>query len=251
MQARRVLPEMLDTLHCQDPLDRRARRDLRTVHRAMGTRRILLQALANLRGAWPTQRPLRVLELGAGDGTQLLEVAQCLQPRWPSVELTLLDRQPLLSLATYQAYRSLGWNVVACVGDVLDTALWRSDPAHADVQRWDLVLVNLFLHHFQDAALLRLLGDIAASTDRVLACEPRRARLARAASHLVGLLGVNSVTREDAVLSVQAGFCAQEISDLWPAANPVWCVREYPAGLFSQVFSAQRLNLGSGLRLVR
>jgi hypothetical protein len=159
------------------------------------------------------------------------------------VELTLLDRQDLLSPATQQAYRALGWNAVACVGDVFDVALWRSDPQQADVRRWDLVLVNLFLHHFHDAALLGLLTDVAASSDRVLACEPRRARLAWAGSHLVGLLGVQAVTRTDAVLSVQAGFCAQEISNLWPAANPTWCLREYPAGLFNQVFCAQRLGL--------
>jgi predicted nicotinamide N-methyase len=245
MQARRVLPEVLDSLHSQDPLAVRARRDLRTVHRAMGTRRILLRALAKLRSTWPTGRPLRVLELGAGDGRQLLEVARCMQPGWPAVELTLLDRQALLRPSTQQAYRALGWNAVACVGDVFDVALWRADPAQAAVRRWDLVLVNLFLHHFQDAPLQSLLADVAASSDRVLACEPRRAHLAWAGSHLIGLLGVNAVTREDAVLSVQAGFRAQEISDLWPAANPTWCLREYPAGLFSQVFSAQRLVLAS------
>jgi hypothetical protein len=243
MQARRVIPEVLDSLHYQDPDALRARRDLRTVHRAMGTRHILLRALGRLRCTWPTNRPLRVLEIGAGDGTQLLEVARCLQPAWPAVELTLLDRQALISPATQQAYRALGWNARPCVGDVLNVALWRSDPVHADVQRWDLVLANLFLHHFHDAPLRSLLADIAASSDRVLACEPRRAGLAWAGSHLIGLLGVNAVTREDAVLSVQAGFCAQEISDLWPAANPTWCLREAPAGLFSQVFSAQRLGL--------
>jgi predicted nicotinamide N-methyase len=213
MRARRVLPEVLDALHCDDPGAQRARRDLCTVHRAMGTQRSLLRAFANLRNTWPTNRPLRVLELGAGDGTQLLEVARNLRPAWPSVELTLLDRQPLLSLATKQAYRALGWKARACVGDVLDTALWRSDPAHAAVRRWDLVLANLFLHHFEDAPLLGLLTAVAASADRVLACEPRRARLALAGSRLVGLLGVNAVARTDAVLSVQAGFCAQELSD--------------------------------------
>jgi hypothetical protein len=243
MQARRVLPEVLDSLHSQDPLAIRARRDLRTVHRAMGTRRILLRALGKLRSTWPTDRPLRVLELGAGDGSQMLDVARSVSPDWPAVELTLLDRQALLRPATQQAYRALGWNAQACVGDVFDVGLWRSDPAHAAVRRWDLVVVNLFLHHFQDAPLLGLLADIAGSADRVLVCEPRRAGMAWLGSHLIGLLGVNAVTREDAVLSVQAGFCAQEISDLWPAANPTWCLREYPAGLFSQVFSAQRLVL--------
>jgi SAM-dependent methyltransferase len=246
MQARRVLPELLDTLPSQDPMAVQARLDLRTVHRAMGTRRILQRAFAELQQ--PTGGTVRVLEIGAGDGRQLLEVARRMQPRWPDVQLTLLDQQALLSPQTQQAYRDLGWKVQACVGDALDRALWRPDPACASVRRWDLVLSNLFLHHFSDAPLRALLADLAASTNCLLACEPRRAPLARVGSHLVGLLGVNQVTRTDAVLSVQAGFRAQELSALWPdagragTAGAVWQLHDYPAGLFSQVFVAKRLG---------
>lgn len=246
MQLRHVSPEDLDSLHSHDPHAVRARRDLHTVHRAMGTQRILLRALGTLRRNWPTGRPLRVLELGAGDGTQLLAVARTLQPTWPAVNLTLLDRQALLSAATQQAYRAVGWNAQECVGDVQNVALWRSDPAQGATQRWDLVIANLFLHHFHDAPLQSLLADLAGSADRVLACEPRRASVSLVGSRLIGLLGVNAVTRKDAVLSVQAGFRDQELSNLWPGAHPTWCVREYRAGLFSHVFCAQRHWLGKG-----
>jgi SAM-dependent methyltransferase len=213
----------------------------------MGTRGILLRALAE--HSWPRRRPLRVLELGAGDGRQLLEVARRLQPRWSDVQLTLLDQQALVSQATQQAYRAVGWQVQVCVGDALDRALWRPDPTCATVRRWDLVLSNLFLHHFTDAPLRALMADLAASTNCLLAYEPRRAPLALLGSRLVGLLGVNQVTRTDAVRSVQAGFRAQELSALWPdagqagTAGAVWRLRDYPAGLFSQVFAAQRLGL--------
>jgi hypothetical protein len=104
-------------------------------------------------------------------------------------------------------------------------------------------VVNLFLHHFQDAPLRALLADIAAHCDRMLACEPRRAGVAWIGSHLIGLLGVNAVTREDAVLSVQAGFCGQEISALWPTTTPAWHLREHAAGLFSHLFTARRAGL--------
>ena len=41
--------------------------------------------------ARPQAAPLRVLEIGAGDGSLMLGIAQALAPAWPKVELTLLD----------------------------------------------------------------------------------------------------------------------------------------------------------------
>jgi hypothetical protein len=58
-------------------------------------------------------------------------------------------------------------------------------------------------------------------------------------SHLVGLLGCNAVTRNDAVLSVHAGFRDAELTAAWPTAG-AWEIDEYPAGLFTHCFLAKR-----------
>jgi hypothetical protein len=117
--------------------------------------------------------------------------------------------------------------------DVFD---WLDRP---DDTRWDVVFANLFIHHFSSSGLRRLLGGIAARTRVFFCCEPRRTALPLAVSHLVGLMGAGPVTRQDAVLSVHAGFRAQELSDLWPDPQD-WILDEYPAGLFSQCFLAIR-----------
>jgi hypothetical protein len=108
----------------------------------------------------------------------------------------------------------------------------------APQRRWDLVTTSLFLHHFEADELAALLTALAPRADRFFACEPNRAWLAWAGSHLVGVLGANAVTRQDAVLSVRAGFRGQEISAHWPRGG--WQTREYAAGLFSHCFSARR-----------
>lgn len=236
--ARVVVAEALDHLPPDDPAAVRSRRDLVRVHAAMGTRAIV-------RGAWqglvppPEARgPLRILELGAGDGTLLLGVARTLAPRWPQVRLTLLDRQPVVARATLDAYAALGW---AAQSNVTDVADWIDDPA-AHTERWDLVGTALFLHHFEPDALTRLLAAVAARCDRFVAVEPSRGWTSRIASHLVGLLGANAVTREDAVLSVRAGFRRHELSAHWPRDAGRWQLREAPAGLFSHVFTARRVG---------
>lgn len=252
-----VAPETLDHLAEDDPAAMRSRRDLRRVHRAMGTRTVLLRALRGLRLPHPSGQPLRVLELGAGDGSLMLGVARVLAPAWPAVELTLLDRQRLVDDATLKAYAALRWNAVVQVADVLDWAAagagrvagqageaggaGADGPGHdGGAARWDLILANLFLHHFEGDRLAVLLAAIAGRSERFFACEPRRARLAWAGSHLIGALGVNAVTREDAVLSVHAGFRDRELSALWPGDTARWQVREVPAGLFSHCFLACR-----------
>lgn len=240
MRPRYVHPEVLDSLPCQDPVAVRARLDLQCVHRAMGTRRILQRALATLRRDSPAGRPLRVLELGAGDGTLLLDLARTLAPAWPAVELTLLDRQALLSPASARAFAKLGWNTVVCERDAMDWAQQQTSTVSNPAAHWDLVLANLFMHHFEDPPLRLLLASVAASTDCFLACEPRRAHAAWVGSHLIGLLGVNAVTRKDAVWSVDAGFRAHELTALWPGSAAHWRLQEFPAGLFSHCFSAQR-----------
>lgn len=239
-----VADETLDHLPPDAPEAQRSRRDLLRVHRAMGTRSIIAKgwrALLSDRLTRPASRqgtaatPLRVLELGAGDGSLLLGLARTLAPGWPPVQLTLLDRQAIVSPATLAAYAALGWQAQVAVADVLDWA-----APSADDTPFDLITTTLFLHHFEGAALQRLLAAVARRTERFFACEPSRGWLALAGSHLIGAIGANAVTREDAVLSVHAGFRGDELCAQWPADASGWHLREYRAGLFSHCFSARR-----------
>ena len=236
-RQRSVQPETLDALAADDPRAVRSRGDLRRIHAVMGTTGLLARAL---RSATPPCRPLRLLELGAGDGRQMLAVAARLAAEWPAVELTLLDRQPAVGAPTLAAFARLGWTARPRVADVFD---WVERPAAAaagasDDDRWDVIVATLFLHHFTDAPLARLLAAVAGRCDVFLACEPRRGRLPLLASRLVALLGANAVTREDAVLSVRAGFRGAELTALWPAAAPGWRLDERAAGPFSHRFLA-------------
>ena len=244
---RRLAEEALDHLAPEDPAAMRSRRDLVRVHRAMGTRSIVTRAWQGLVSPARMARPLKILELGAGDGSLLLGVARSLAPHWPQVQLTLLDRQGIVSPATLSAYAELGWSVTLQLADVL---AWAAPPGPglpgAALPRYDLITTTLFLHHFEGGQLELLLNAIAARSDRFFACEPRRAWLPLAGSHLVGAIGANAVTREDAVLSVHAGFREHEITALWRPAGDAWQTREFAAGLFSHCFSARRARIDAG-----
>jgi hypothetical protein len=226
---RRLCPERLDMMAGTDPLAVRARADLRRINGIMGSRGIFLRAV---RGVIPP--PQRIAELGAGDGTLMLAAAQSLVPLWPEVEITLVDRQHAVAPQTLAGFEKIGWKPRVATMDV-NNWLMQAPPDH-----YDLLYSNLFIHHFTDQQLTALMKTITQRTGAFFSCEPKRARLALIASHLVFLIGASEVTREDAVTSVHAGFRDQELSSLWSSVDPNWQLREYGAGLFSHCLLALR-----------
>ena len=226
---RQVTPEALDSLNADNPVAQRSRRDLRRLHVAMGTLSIMTRAI----GAEPNRSPLRILELGAGDGSLALRFAHGHASQWPRVSWTLLDRQATVAESTLQGLRATGWQPNVVVADVFD---WLSSNQRGV---WDIVVANLFVHHFDGDELRQLLRAVSGVTRLFFCCEPRRSTIALFGSHLVGLIGAGAVTREDAVLSVHAGFRDRELSAHWPS-HEGWSLREYSAGLFSHCLLARK-----------
>jgi SAM-dependent methyltransferase len=233
--ARCVVPERLDDLAPDDALAQHSRRDLRRVHRVMRSLSILEAAVSTLGLKAP---PRRILELGAGDGSLLLRLARARRRQWADVHLVLLDRHDLISFKTRDAFSELGWHVSVTCADAIE---WARTPAP---ERYDLCVTTLFLHHFDDRRLSVLLEGIAARAEAFIACEPRRDALSRFGSRLIGLLGANAVTREDAVKSVAAGFTSDELSRLWSQVSGYWYTQEYPAKPFTHCFVAARTGAG-------
>ena len=227
---RRVVPEILDHLAPDDPRALRSRRDLRLVNRIMGHAALLARALDT---AVPAA-PLHLVELGAGDGTLMLRLAQRRARRWPNTAVTLLDMRPTVTPATLAALQATGWAVDVVEADALE---WLARPASA---RDAVVLANLFVHHFEGERLARLLAGLAAHARSFVCCEPRRSTFALAGSRLLWAIGCNDVTRHDAVVSVHAGFRSHELTAAWRAIGSGWELAETRAGAFSHLFVARR-----------
>jgi SAM-dependent methyltransferase len=226
---RAVEPELLDELPSTDPGARGARRDLRKVNAIMGNARIAARTLLGHGNCKPLTS---VVELGAGDGTFALAVARRLGHSAARRGMVLVDRRPCVQEHTREALESLSWNVEVIQADALE---WL-DRGATDTA--DVILANLFLHHFQDSPLSALLRSAARRTKCFLACEPLRSHTALWAATMLPMIGCNRVTLHDARISVRAGFRHRELSSLWPA-DPGWRLIERRAGLFTHHFAAQ------------
>jgi hypothetical protein len=223
-----VQPELLDELR---PDDRRAihcRADLRRLNRVMRHATILSAALVR----YANHPPRMIAELGAGDGTLMLALARELNFRWPGVHVILLDHLKTVSNETLSSLDLFGWRAEAVTADAFE---WLTSDRNSS----DVIIANLFLHHFQNDKLAELLRLIAQQADLFIACETRRDWPSFAVAPLLGLLGCNSVTRHDARLSVKAGFAGRELSALWPAREDTQ-LTERRAMLFTHFFAAAR-----------
>ncbi len=224
---RLVRPELLDTLSPEDPRAVHSRRDLRRINWWMRNHVIMARVL----GKNLTAAPERITELGAGDGHFLLRLAKEMSARWRRVDATLLDLQDNFSAPTLASLRALGWHPEAVVADVF---AW-SPPGDAG----SVFVANLFLHHFDDAQLSRLLQKVSQNTQLFVAIEPHRFTAPWLVGQLLWLIGCNGVTRHDAVASIRAGFAGVEISARWPDQSN-WQLTEHRAGWFSHLFVARR-----------
>jgi hypothetical protein len=223
---RRLQTELLDVLPADDPDAVRSRRDLKLLnavmlHPVIMARRMRHHAVA---------APKRIVELGAGDGSLMLRLARRLARHWPGVTTTLVDQQGIVAPATREAVLKLGWRQDQVTQDVFEYL--------RTAKRADIVIANLFLHHFEPPQIAEIFARCAKLAPVFIALEPRRSMLPLIGSRLIGLLGCNYVSRHDATASVRAGFRDRELSALWPDPKG-WNLREGRVAL-SHIFAAQK-----------
>lgn len=217
-----LVPEILDGLAADDLRALRSRRDLARINGFMRQSAIMAKALVQF------PPPKTLADLGGGDGCFLLSVARRMARRWPGVTALICDQADIVSGETRAAFTRLGWSVEVRRGDIIQQL------PHADV-----LMANLFLHHFDDVRLARLLALAARNASAFVACEPRRNRFADFGARMVWVLGANDVTRHDALASVRAGFTNLELASLWPPdGDKRWRLTERFAFPFTHVFMA-------------
>lgn len=184
-------PELLDHLSPSDPAAIRSRGELRLINGIMGNHRWITRRLKSLmKPGW------RVLELGAGDGAlcgSLLAAGVCVAREYTAIDLAPrpIDLHP-----------DVAW-------------LRQSIFEPAGLPSADVVIANLFLHHFDAEQLAALGKKLSPETRVVLACEPARKSIHLAQGALLAALAdFNHVTNHDMLVSIRAGFAKDELPSL-------------------------------------
>jgi len=187
MKKRVLQPELLDSLAPDDPDAIRARDEMVQVNGIMGNHR-WIERMIRRHG----QSTWRIAELGAGNGAlsiRLLNAGLC-----GADDLHAMDLAP----------RPANWPATAkwSCGDVLNQTLPESE----------VVIANLFLHHFTSEQLRALGSRISSSTRLLIAAEPARLWIHTLLGRLFcELAELNHVQRHDMQASIRAGFRGDEL----------------------------------------
>ena len=187
MPSRILEPEILDHLDHRDPAAIQSRQELALINTIMGNHRWLRSTLRRHLNPGTS-----VLEIGAGDGGFLMSLMDA--------GLCRAEQVHAMDLVPAPAHwpQSAHWHKQS----VLDGVNW---------PQVDIVVCNLFLHHFDESAL-SLIGAAASRARVIIACEPARRTLHIVQGALLAALAdFGHVTGNDMLVSIRAGFSGDEL----------------------------------------
>jgi SAM-dependent methyltransferase len=202
--ARSYEPELMDREGNSRAELEGALRDVRRVNRWLGGRRALRLALRPLLLDAPADRPFRVLDVGTGAADLPQAMVELGRRLGRVVEVTAVDLDPVTAQIAERRTRDEP-RIRVLRADAFDL------PFAAGA--FDVATVSMFLHHFDEADVARLLSELCLRARRaVIVNDLRRHRLAWAAIWLLGhATGRHPIFIHDAPLSVLRGFTDDEL----------------------------------------
>jgi len=198
--------EMLDAGEGTDDDVAESLADLRRINRFLGGARVILNAISNcLNGA--NVKQISLLDVGTGSADIPKAVIEQSRARGLDIFVTALD----LSDRNLRAARSRFG-----IGPEIDFVRADSLKLPFPPRSFDFVTASLFLHHFHDEDVVRLLADFGRIARRaVIVNDLVRDRVPYYFTRIAGpLLAKSFLTRNDAPVSVLRGFTRSEMNEL-------------------------------------
>jgi ubiquinone/menaquinone biosynthesis C-methylase UbiE len=198
--------ELLDAGEGTDEDVARNLSDLRRINRLLGGTRVVIDALSSYLGARDTKQ-VSLLDVGTGSADIPTAVAQWCDSRGIKPFVAALDiSERNLRIARTQL--GIGTEIKLVRADSLSLPFAE--------RSFDFVTASLFLHHFQDEDVVRLLADFSRVARRaVIVNDLVRNLIPYYFARLTGpVLATSFLTRNDGPVSVLRGFTADEMKSL-------------------------------------
>lgn len=211
--SRSNLPELMDEPGVPETEIAKALRELDIIGKRLGGYTVTINSLTQI---MKRSKISSILDIGFGGGDTLREVARWAKKAKLDLQLSGVDRNPLM--AQYAAAHSQAFpHIRYCTADVFDDALLQYAP--------DIVMSSLFCHHFDNAALIKLLQrQLSICRTAVIVNDLHRHPIAYyAIKTITRLFSKSYLVKHDGPLSVARAFIRRDWESILSAAG----IREY------------------------
>ncbi len=212
LRTRHHTPELMDDLTLASDALRQNLDELETINTWLGGYAPVLHGLRVLQTQQPAGRPLRLADVGCGGGDTLRVIAVWARRHGVDVELVGIDANAFM--IDYARQKCAPWPEITFQQADIFGAEFRQ-------QRFDAVTCSLFCHHFTDAALVKMLRQLAQQAHLgVVVNDLHRHPLAYySIKWLTRLLGGSYLVQHDAPVSVARAFRRTDLVALCAAAG--------------------------------
>lgn len=198
--------ELMDDLSLSGDELRRNLEELETINTWLGGYKVVLDALEKLLAGY-SGPPLRLADIGSGGGDTLRHIAKWARRKNIKLQLTGIDANDFM--VQYARQRCGGFPEISVEQhDVFSSGFQQ--------KRYDIIVCSLFCHHFTDAQLVQMFGQLHAQAGMaVIINDLHRHWLAyHSIKWLTRLFSGSRLVKHDAPLSVWRAFRRQELQAL-------------------------------------
>ena len=214
MKNRANTIEIMDDFALEGDVLRRTLDQLGWINKYLGGNSTTLKGLRTFfaSGEQENFSSLRIVDLGCGHGDVLRLIAK--EPWYDPQRMSMLGLDANPDCVAYAQSLTQGQGIRFETVDVL--------AEDFELQPNDLVLMTLFLHHFEDEQIHGLLSKLLRQdVALILINDLQRSRLAYGLFWILSIFLRNPMARNDGLLSIKKGFLKKEIISYSKRLNQV------------------------------
>lgn len=218
--TRRNTPELMDAPDADPAQLASAFRFIRLVNRRLGGSAALLTHLKHWSKNWPTDRPITLVDLGAGAADIPIAAVRWARKRGYDLHVTAIDNH---STTLEQAAEHLRNNPDAADAITLLNADALTLTDTLAPKSFDYAHAGMFLHHLSNIEILTVLRVMERlATKGIVWNDLIRSRSAYAAVCILTTT-LPTMPKHDARVSVLKGFTRSEVTDFANRLDMRWC----------------------------
>ncbi|MGB7786156.1 MAG: methyltransferase domain-containing protein [Salinimicrobium sp.] len=196
--------EVMDDFDLQGVELKKTLQDLDKVNKWLGGNKITLEGVEKVIGTACFQPPLKIVDVGCGNGSVLKEVAQLGRKKGIKMQLRGIDANPHAIEIARENCRDFP-EITFEAQDVFSRAF--------EEEKTDIVLCTLTLHHFGDDEIKKLLRTFVEKCQMgIVINDLKRSRLAYKLFQLFCAAFINNdIAREDGLVSIKRSFRRKDL----------------------------------------